>query len=500
MSAIDNAEVNEDNKPEGNQVVAPVADNRELLRFYRNLGTAMAEAVGLTGMTVTDAGFSDQTHELTPPARGEEVEEKRIFDTTFLKYDDAALQIDGKGRVETLITTDGTIELDYDGGSTKVESFKRDGTKHYMKDGTFHYKDDDGKEIDTGISEVYAARDGSFITKSARTGALEIVTRDGATHTLAAARAAFDSKGNLTIERSDGSKEILTKDRTLIEIDARGRVAEIIYANGERRRFAYDGSTLTGIQEPGGKIYTRENGEWIGPDGRPTGWSNAFVAADATFSYLDSGGEIQVTEASGKLRSVDVDDLGDDAALYPDAERRRAEIRRIEAVIREKGELTGSGRTIIADLEKLGLDEVDIWHGSHVVVGGDGLAGDGGLLYERWKELDGAKSRTSSHASSDTQYQIKVGPDDAVILFGRTENGDTWFQLERHPGRTGSLFSKIVSGGSSFVGNLADFELSFNDAHGDDYELYKKIRQNIGPYGVSPHSDRNPVRLEWMES
>lgn len=220
-------------------------------------------------------------------------------------------------------------------------------------------------------------------------------------------------------------------------------------------------------------------------------------ASNGEYTFAEKNGQLEVTDSSGKATRVKESELGKNARFYPDSHEREEENARIEKLISEKGGLSKAGKAIIPDLRALGLDNTDIFHGSHVLLEDEQGMGDGGELYRKWKELPGAEKRTSSHHSSETQYQIKVGPGDAVVLIGVTDDGNTWLQLERSPGRTGSTAAKILSGLGSGVSNLRHGELSFDDAHGKDYDLYKKIRQNIGPFGVSPHSDRNPVRIWW---
>lgn len=476
------------------------ADSEEASRFYKAMAGLRVDGYGLSDMVLTDGSFTIPSHDLTPPNKNEKPEVADLFGTRIVKFGKDTMMVqDGDGRVEKLHTADGTIELDYDGDSRNVESYKKNGVKYYLKDGTFHYKKD-GKEFDTGKKDVIVGADGSFIQTDAKTNNLEVRTRNGSIHILEGATASLDRKGNLTITRGDGSRETLTRDLALIEADAKGHVVEITYPNGDRRNFAYDGDTLVGVKDIDGKILKRENGKWIAEDGRKLEMSNAFVSADGVYSFLGKNDKIYVAQSNGENRKVDHDDLGKDAELYPDPEQRIQEARRIGDLRNKNGGITESGKTIVTDAGMLGLDNVDLFHGSHIVIGGDGRTGDGGALYERWKKLDGAEKRDSSHESSAQQYQLKVGPGDAVVLFGKTADGNTWFQFERHPGRAGNLAEKGFDVAKTVVGNVFDGELSYKDGHGEDYDLYVKIRQNVGPFGVSPHSDRNPVRVNWKPS
>ncbi len=478
-------------------------DPKETLEYYRSLVKNEIDVPALAKMFVdgqsnnkTTGPRSEPQSDLLPPSKNQQPETISIAWQTFITYPDkSTIRLDDDGRVRELKTNSMKLEdVDYDDG--KVEKFKLNGTKYELKDGTFHYKNKEGKDVDTGWSQAMATADGTFITKD-KNGKVTLSKRDGATSVLEGADVSMDKKGNLTIERADKSKEVLTAKGSLIEIDAKGNVSDIIYPNGDKRSFGYKDNQLVSIKDLDGKSYHLENGRWLDQNGNDTGRSNVFVAADGTYGFRKNDGKIEVTEPGGKVNKLEEKDLGKDALLYPDAQERARENERIAKLISDKGGLTKSGKTIIADARALGLDDTDLFHGSHVFTENADGKGDGGELYRKWKELDGAEKRTSSHQSSETQYQIKVGPGDAVVLFGITPSGNTWFQLERHPGRTGNLAEKGASGLKSGISNLFHGDLSFDDAHGKDFDLYKKIRQNIGPFGVSPHSDRNPVLINW---
>ncbi len=101
---------------------------------------------------------------------------------------------------------------------------------------------------------------------------------------------------------------------------------------------------------------------------------------------------------------------------------------------------------------------------------------DNGFLYFKWEELESARARISSHPSipGSSQYGI-VGPISHEILFGIVEiDGDilTFFQFENTPW---------------------DSSLKNMVWHSMDAIQYLITGKNIGPYGRSEHTDKNPL-------
>lgn len=158
----------------------------------------------------------------------------------------------------------------------------------------------------------------------------------------------------------------------------------------------------------------------------------------------------------------------DHSPSYPKDDATRAkENARIAKEIAKKpfGEME---KTVLADLRATGADDVDLFHGSHVVVD------DGGLLYEKWIAL-GARPRTSSHYKdvATPQYEIEL-PRTGVLLFGKTAAGETWFQTEAHADKRG-----------------VDWVL-----HRLDYVKHKGLGfVNVGPMGISPHSEKTGAEI-----
>jgi hypothetical protein len=130
------------------------------------------------------------------------------------------------------------------------------------------------------------------------------------------------------------------------------------------------------------------------------------------------------------------------------------------------------------------------------VSGGDGTVGDGGALYEKWSKMPGIEKRTSSHyndvlidGKKPQQYQLDLGPGNGVVLFGRTAEGDTWFQFERNAGRSGVDLGEETK---NFVGNLIGGRTDpWRDGHNRDGDVSAALGgQSVGPYGFN---DRPPL-------
>jgi hypothetical protein len=116
------------------------------------------------------------------------------------------------------------------------------------------------------------------------------------------------------------------------------------------------------------------------------------------------------------------------------------------------------------------ISQVDLWHGSHVMVAD-------GDLYTRLAALAisadaDATPRTSSHVSDVSQYEIRF-EGLGVMLFGM-KDGKTWFQMENTSGSAEDL--------GEIFGHLGDFFI----------HLFS--RQNVGPLGLSPKTDKDPLQ------
>jgi hypothetical protein len=129
--------------------------------------------------------------------------------------------------------------------------------------------------------------------------------------------------------------------------------------------------------------------------------------------------------------------------------------------------LPADQQAVLAQVAKLGMSPVDLLRGSHAVVA------DGGRLYDEWSKL-GAVPRVSSHypGVSTQQYEIDL-PGVGALLFGKDENGNTWYQLEAHP-----VSDAVRHGGDFILHVLSGF-------------------QNVGPAGTSPHSEKSGQELHF---
>lgn len=108
----------------------------------------------------------------------------------------------------------------------------------------------------------------------------------------------------------------------------------------------------------------------------------------------------------------------------------------------------------------------EVMRGAHVEIV------DGHAAYHAWRTLRTSKSRSSSHQSDGTQYQV-VGPFCHTILFGKRRDV-TWLQLEEHP--WGGVKNGIL--------------------HAVDFVQYKISGKNQGPYGSSSYVEKHPLRFQ----
>ncbi len=127
------------------------------------------------------------------------------------------------------------------------------------------------------------------------------------------------------------------------------------------------------------------------------------------------------------------------------------------------------------------------------------LHGDDGENYKKWKRVFGAhgkdsmKSRISSHQSEDPQFAI-AGPLLSEALFGtRFVDNDnkskcTWIQLESRPVTSPKEWFKNRR---EFVQLLIDLFL-----HLLDFIDYRWNQNNIGPYGKSTFTEKNPLVID----
>jgi hypothetical protein len=121
-------------------------------------------------------------------------------------------------------------------------------------------------------------------------------------------------------------------------------------------------------------------------------------------------------------------------------------------------------RILVSILSELDVPSSSLWTGAHIVLRDDVH----GRMWNRWRRLASAYPRWSSHhrTSRWRQYAVAFGPHE--FLFGRTVDGQTWFQMER-------------SRASSWLW------------HGLDFLESKITDRNIGPTGTSLHTEARPL-------
>lgn len=159
-----------------------------------------------------------------------------------------------------------------------------------------------------------------------------------------------------------------------------------------------------------------------------------------------------------------------DLAVYPEGNAQCIEeTARIKArVAKALPGFSEGAKGILRELAKMGVSDIDVWHGSHIVVDGAGIEPD---LYDVWSKSPGRIERESSHYPNVDcqQYEVEL-PGLGAVLFGRDENGNTWLQLENH------------SGGKDLVNSLG---------HVLDFVLHKASGDfNVGPLGITPRTDK----------
>lgn len=140
--------------------------------------------------------------------------------------------------------------------------------------------------------------------------------------------------------------------------------------------------------------------------------------------------------------------------------------------------LTPAEATIVADLERHGLDVPQL---RQVLLGGHVLVDDPDL-YERWRFPKTHQRLSSHHPQIDKKRYPDLGLKGPLVrekLHGRTQKG-TWVQLEKTPAAMGPGFH---------LPTMNDIR------HLCDYVVYRFTKSNVGPWGLSKQTERNPVYL-----
>jgi hypothetical protein len=131
------------------------------------------------------------------------------------------------------------------------------------------------------------------------------------------------------------------------------------------------------------------------------------------------------------------------------------------------GRATPAATAILTDLVDAGLTDHQLVHllrGGHLLVPGH-------ALLDRWRLLDGAKPRVSSHYHGAGQQFGVRGPFVHEVLFGPGPDDTTFVQLER-----------------------AAPSAVHHARHLANWVEYRLTHENQGPYGASPFTDARPMR------
>lgn len=275
-------------------------------------------------------------------------------------------------------------------------------------------------------------------------------------------------------------------------IEGNDRFKKITYADQTKLQvhLASDGSVEKFTLRNGTPYSRDEQGRWVDSKGEQMPW-NGVSLKGKTFTIQNNDGSIEVITSTGQTKRYSGERTAN-LALYPPPDVQQKAVERIDKLITQEGGLSEQGKTIVDDAEAIGINKVDLWHGRTVVLdGGPGTMGDGGALYRKWKELGNTEERTSSHYQDidAQQYQIRLGPGDSVVLFGLTDDGNTWFQFERH---SGDNFDFSAPG--DYIEGLGELVSGFlfgeTDKHNLDYQMYLALgQQSVGPFGFNDRGD-----------
>lgn len=388
--------------------------------------------------------------------------------------------IDEVGNTRTFTYDEhGKINELTENGKTYTLTANADGSR------SFHYKDAQGVDVDTGNKDAVVGADGTYAYTTPG-NVLEIHTRQGKVIDLPGAQAEVNS-GDFTIKRADGTRETLKENGALIEYNNAKppQATEINYPNGTSMSFGYQDGQLSEVTDTNGQSFYRQfggtnSGHWFDANGRDTGNLNATVLPDGTYAYLDRNNNYHVTGNDGKTSS---NHLSDDFKPYPDSDpqSQTAEIARIQQVLAQQP-LTADGATIANDAAQRGINPIDFYHGTMVTV-------QGTQLYDQWvSQLSSKQARSSSHPHDGEQYQVKLGPDNTVVLFGKTEDGkSTWFQTERDAdvNLSNNPVDWIAAQASNVASGLGTDPPGIVTNHDYDAQLYHTFHQGLGALGLS---------------
>lgn len=150
------------------------------------------------------------------------------------------------------------------------------------------------------------------------------------------------------------------------------------------------------------------------------------------------------------------------------------------AVLLSKANHVESEMTILDDIVSISKANL-VFSGSteklfsEILKGAYVLLPDDGKIYNKWSELVGVRNRKSSHKSVAKQVSLK-GRLLGECLFGTLvikNKTYTWFQLEKNAVTT------PINGA----------------AHLFDFAQHRLTNKNVGPFGTSEHTEKNPLHL-----
>lgn len=188
---------------------------------------------------------------------------------------------------------------------------------------------------------------------------------------------------------------------------------------------------------------------------------------------------------SNKLKQLITDAVG---SMLPESTPERV------AVLQNIGALDSSNANleelkkaaIVTDIVKHIVSDhaVEVMKGAHIIID------DGGDLYDQLVAKGVVSTRVSSHHKdnkADSDVSLQAGEVFREFLVGKTKDGKTWFQVEAHSATTSVSLTTIPKAIKDLILHLVDFI------------QYKWTGKNVGQYGLSEHTDKNPIIVRSSE-
>jgi hypothetical protein len=142
--------------------------------------------------------------------------------------------------------------------------------------------------------------------------------------------------------------------------------------------------------------------------------------------------------------------------------------------------------TIVTDIVQHIVHDhaVEVMKGAHIMID------DGGDLYDQLVSAEVVSTRVSSHHKNNkkaSDVSLQAGEIFREFLVGKTEDGKTWFQIEAHSATTSVSVTTIPKVIKDLILHLVDFI------------QYKWTGKNVGQYGLSEHTDQNPITASYKK-